>query len=393
MLGGAAFYAVAALARARWPGRMAWHEDRPPLAWRSPSGARGARGFAYARPLTVLERPASCCCGFRASAARYAQAGPHRLRYLESGAGPPLVLVHGLGSNAMQDWGRLMAPLGRQLPRVRPGPAGLRPLRTAGRGRLRDPDAGRGRARLHGGRGRLEGARRRASRWAAGSPRASRASTRSSSSGWSWSRPRGCGPRRRPDPGRSPVPPRRGRRAPPGRHRPPQAARDASFLVRDVLARRLREEWIVRRTLESMAAGRDWLDGTLGRADMPVLIVWGKQDRLIPVAYAAPLQAEFPHAALELLDGCGHVPMADCPEAFDRELRPFLAGAEAPALCRAAGALDGRPTRACGGDRRTAASRPSRRPRGAGGRRSSPSAAPCPAARRRARPWRARSSS
>ena len=58
-----------------------------------------------------------------------------------------------------------------------------------------------------------------------------------------------------------------------------------------------------------------------------MLIVWGRQDRLIPVAYAAPLQAEFPHAALKVLDGCGHVPIADCPEAFDREMTAFLAGA------------------------------------------------------------------
>jgi pimeloyl-ACP methyl ester carboxylesterase len=61
---------------------------------------------------------------------------------------------------------------------------------------------------------------------------------------------------------------------------------------------------------------------------MPVLVVWGKQDALIPVDYAARLRAEFPRAELEVLDGgCGHVLMADCPEAFDRVVVPFL---EAP---------------------------------------------------------------
>ena len=62
---------------------------------------------------------------------------------------------------------------------------------------------------------------------------------------------------------------------------------------------------------------------------MPVLVVWGKQDALIPVAYAAALQAEFPRAELVVLDGCGHVPMADCPEAFDRAVVPFLSAADA----------------------------------------------------------------
>ena len=42
-------------------------------------------------------------------------------------------------------------------------------------------------------------------------------------------------------------------------------------------------------------------------------------------ASTAALQAEFQHAELKLLDGCGHVPMADCPEAFDREMTAFLA--------------------------------------------------------------------
>jgi pimeloyl-ACP methyl ester carboxylesterase len=105
------------------------------------------------------------------------------------------------------------------------------------------------------------------------------------------------------------------------RHNPPTPP---LFVVRDILDRRLQEEWIVRRALESMSAGRDWLNGTLARADMPVLIIWGKQDVLIPVDYAAALQAEFPRAELAVLDGCGHVPMADCPEAFDRAFLEFM---------------------------------------------------------------------
>jgi pimeloyl-ACP methyl ester carboxylesterase len=106
------------------------------------------------------------------------------------------------------------------------------------------------------------------------------------------------------------------------RHKPPPLP---TFVALDILRRRLEEEWIVRRALESMRPGRDWLNGTLARAEMPVLIIWGRQDSLIPVAYAAPLQAELKHAELKLLDGCGHVPMADCPEAFDREMTAFLA--------------------------------------------------------------------
>src|SRR5262249_27352366 len=40
------------------------------------------------------------------------KAGSYRMEYLEIGSGPPLVLVHGLGSSAAQDWGALLGPLG-----------------------------------------------------------------------------------------------------------------------------------------------------------------------------------------------------------------------------------------------------------------------------------------
>jgi pimeloyl-ACP methyl ester carboxylesterase len=43
------------------------------------------------------------------------------------------------------------------------------------------------------------------------------------------------------------------------------------------------------------------------------------------VAYAAPYLAELAHAKLTVLDGCGHVPMADCPKEFDAAMSEFLA--------------------------------------------------------------------
>ena len=289
--------------------------------------------FAYARPVSVLETSGELLLRLQGVRSVYLEAGPYRLRYLESGAGPPLVLVHGLGSNAMQDWGRLVARLGRSYHVYAPDLPGF--------GRSERPGAAD-----YGIPLQVEAVR--AFMAAVGVSRARVAGN--SMGGWIVARLAGEHPElverlvlvapagMRPD-AAAPIPAEvllphdeEGvrRLVAAVRHKPPALP---WFLARDILARRLREEWIVRRTLESMRAGRDWLDGTLGRADMPVLIVWGQQDRLIPVAYAAPLQAEFTHAELKLLDGCGHVPMADCPEAFDRELTAFLAG-EARSMTR-----------------------------------------------------------
>jgi pimeloyl-ACP methyl ester carboxylesterase len=287
--------------------------------------------FAYARPLTVLETSGELLLRLSGVRSAYVHAGPHRLRYLESGAGPPLVLVHGLGSNAMQDWGRLVAPLGRSYHVYAPDLPGF--------GRSERPAAADYSIPMQ-----VEAVRAFMS--AVGVSRARVAGI--SMGGWIVARLAGEHPElverlvvvapagMRPDDA-APIPvevlfPQDEdgvrRLVAAVRHKPPATP---SFVARDILARKRRDEWIVRRTLESMRPGRDWLNGTLGRAEMPVLIVWGRQDALIPVAYAAPLSAEFKNAELELLDGCGHVPMADCPEAFDRVMTAFLAAAPAPA--------------------------------------------------------------
>lgn len=289
--------------------------------------------LVYAEPVSVLETGGELLLRLRGVGSAHVQAGPHRLRYLESGAGEPLVLVHGLGSSAMQDWGRLVPVLGRRYHVYAPDLPGF--------GRSDRPAAADYSIPMQ-----VEAVR--AFMAAVGVSRARVVGN--SMGGWIVARLAGEHPElverlvlvapagMRPVDG-APIPaeallPRDEegvrRLVAVVRHKPPPMP---SFLVRDILGRRLREEWIIRRTLESMRAGRDWLDGTLGRARMPVLVVWGKQDRLIPVAYAAALQAEFEAAAVKLLDECGHVPMADCPDAFDPELESFLA-APAPGAAR-----------------------------------------------------------
>jgi len=280
---------------------------------------------AYLRPVAVLRGAGELWLWLSGVHSRYAQAGAYRLRYLEAGSGPPLLLVHGLGSNAAQDWGRLVAPLARSYHVYAPDLPGF------GRSE-RPPNADYSiPMQVEAVRAFLE---------AVGVSRARVAGL--SMGGWIVARLAGERPQLverlvlvdpaglRPEDG-SPIPvevlfPRDvagvRRMIAAIRYKPPWAP---AFLLRDILAVRKREEWIVRRALESMRPGKDWVNGTLARADMPVLIIWGKQDELIPVAYAAPYLAELAHAKLTVLDGCGHVPMADCPKEFDAALSEFLA--------------------------------------------------------------------
>jgi 4,5:9,10-diseco-3-hydroxy-5,9,17-trioxoandrosta-1(10),2-diene-4-oate hydrolase len=57
----------------------------------------------------------------------------------------------------------------------------------------------------------------------------------------------------------------------------------------------------------------------------PTLIVWGRQDRILPLAHAHAAKERIPNARLQVLDSCGHLPQLECPEAFNALVSEFLA--------------------------------------------------------------------
>jgi pimeloyl-ACP methyl ester carboxylesterase len=57
--------------------------------------------------------------------------------------------------------------------------------------------------------------------------------------------------------------------------------------------------------------------------DCPVLLLWGKQDRVIPVEQASRFLADLPGARLVELDDCGHTAMFDQPEQLTRLILGF----------------------------------------------------------------------
>jgi 4,5:9,10-diseco-3-hydroxy-5,9,17-trioxoandrosta-1(10),2-diene-4-oate hydrolase len=57
---------------------------------------------------------------------------------------------------------------------------------------------------------------------------------------------------------------------------------------------------------------------------VPTLIVWGKQDRVVPVKHAAVAHARIPQARLHLFDNCGHTPQLEFPDKFNSLVRDFV---------------------------------------------------------------------
>ena len=59
-------------------------------------------------------------------------------------------------------------------------------------------------------------------------------------------------------------------------------------------------------------------------SQVPTLIVWGRDDSLIPVSHAIAAHEAIPGSRLELFDRVGHFPHCEAPERFVEVLLDFI---------------------------------------------------------------------
>lgn len=59
---------------------------------------------------------------------------------------------------------------------------------------------------------------------------------------------------------------------------------------------------------------------------VPVRLVWGTSDQLMPLDYAQKMQAALPDVQLIRIERCGHIPQQEAPERFLEALRQALSG-------------------------------------------------------------------
>src|SRR5438552_3560003 len=64
--------------------------------------------------------------------------------------------------------------------------------------------------------------------------------------------------------------------------------------------------------------------------DLPVLLIHGRQDRVVPSAHCALVAEGFAHATVRWVDECGHFPQIEQAETVNRWLVDFLVGRPAP---------------------------------------------------------------
>lgn len=97
-----------------------------------------------------------------------------------------------------------------------------------------------------------------------------------------------------------------------------------SFVATDILRVSRQSGWVVSRAMAQMLTGADVTDNLLPQLKMPVLILWGTQDRIIPVDQALKIHRLIPQSKLDLFPTCGHLAPLQCTAEMGPKVVHFL---------------------------------------------------------------------
>ena len=92
------------------------------------------------------------------------------------------------------------------------------------------------------------------------------------------------------------------------------------------------------RTLRSVVDYRGQAVSALNKlhltSELPLMVIWGDQDRIIPVDHGFALDQHRPGCRIEVLDGVGHFPHVEKPDVVVDLLDDFIALTEQPSRRR-----------------------------------------------------------
>src|SRR5205814_2794953 len=87
------------------------------------------------------------------------------------------------------------------------------------------------------------------------------------------------------------------------------------------------DSYTVGQFLDSMVRGDDVLDNRLPMINRPTLVIWGRDDKLIPLSFGERFHKEIANSRLQIIDNCGHLPQLECPTEFSAAVLQFLSDA------------------------------------------------------------------
>ncbi|HMD84327.1 MAG TPA: alpha/beta hydrolase [Terriglobia bacterium] len=84
------------------------------------------------------------------------------------------------------------------------------------------------------------------------------------------------------------------------------------------------DSYTVASSLAEMITGREFEDNKLVKVHVPTLIIWGRDDLLIPLAMGEQLHQGLAGSQMIVMDGTGHTPMVGKPAEFNEAVTKFL---------------------------------------------------------------------
>ena len=118
------------------------------------------------------------------------------------------------------------------------------------------------------------------------------------------------------------------------------------FVARAALRKLARGSRAVESSMDAMESGQYLLDRRLTAVKQPTLIVWGSEDRLLPMATAEEMHREIGQSVMATIRGCGHLAPAECAAPVLQTTIRFLKAD--PPMPRGEVSLDGNPAATIG---------------------------------------------
>jgi pimeloyl-ACP methyl ester carboxylesterase len=108
-------------------------------------------------------------------------------------------------------------------------------------------------------------------------------------------------------------------------------AMSADANVVPALTRKLKtgDGYTINSFIDSILRGEGFIDDKVKRIKAPTLVIWGREDRLNPLAMGEAYARDISGAQKVIIEQCGHMPQIEKAPAFNGALLKFLAGEQA----------------------------------------------------------------
>ncbi|NNV56102.1 alpha/beta fold hydrolase [Limnovirga soli] len=111
-------------------------------------------------------------------------------------------------------------------------------------------------------------------------------------------------------------------------YNPATATKELVDEVYDICNNRIK---VIKIIALAKSAIRNNLGEELNQIKVPTLLIWGNNDTITPPFVAKEFNTLIPHSELFFIDNCGHAPMMEVPDEFNKILEQFLTKLKHPA--------------------------------------------------------------